>query len=348
MTPHLPAVLLVTGPPGTGKSTLIARLLPRLAAAGHALPVFTKDDFKETLFETLGAGDRDWSGRLGRASMALLRHVLAQELAAGRSCLVEANFHASLATPEFAALRARQPFALLQLLCSTRPQVLLERLRRRTDLRERHPGHLDPEWIPALRAETLAWRAEPLALESETLEVDTTDWEALNLDAITARVVAFLLPRPPAPRYVHTNLIARDWRRLAVFYTDVLGCTPAGPERDLAGPAIDAATALPGAHIRGIHLRLPGSGPSGPTLEIFTYSPAGLRAGAPTLNRAGLAHLAFAVDDVTATRDAVLAAGGGQIGEIVRISIPEAGTVTFVYVTDPEGNPIELQRWERD
>src|SRR5678815_5648625 len=27
-------------------------------------------------------------------------------------------------------------------------------------------------------------------------------------------------------RYVHTNLIARDWRALARFYEDVFGCVP--------------------------------------------------------------------------------------------------------------------------
>ena len=72
-------------------------------------------------------------------------------------------------------------------------------------------------------------------------------------------------------RYVHTNLIARDWRALARFYQDVLGCVPVPPERDLSGPDMDAGTGIPGAHLRGMHLRLPGRGDDGPTLEIFTY-----------------------------------------------------------------------------
>ena len=46
-------------------------------------------------------------------------------------------------------------------------------------------------------------------------------------------------------RYVHTNLIARDWRALARFYQDVLGCMPVPPERDLSGPDIDAGTGHP-------------------------------------------------------------------------------------------------------
>jgi predicted enzyme related to lactoylglutathione lyase len=51
------------------------------------------------------------------------------------------------------------------------------------------------------------------------------------------------------------------------------------------------------------------------------------------------------VDDVPAARDAVLAAGGGTVGEVVSREIPGAGAITFAYVTDPEGNVIELQTW---
>jgi len=46
------------------------------------------------------------------------------------------------------------------------------------------------------------------------------------------------------------------------------------------------------------------------------------------------------VDDVASARDAVVAAGGGLLGELVSTEIPGAGTITFVYATYPEGNII--------
>ena len=93
-----------------------------------------------------------------------------------------------------------------------------------------------------------------------------------------------------------------------------------------------------------LHLRLPGCGENGPTLEIFQYNrqDSGPR---PAINRPGLAHIAFAVDDVTAARDAVVQAGGGIVGDVVTLDVAGAGKVTFVHVTDPEGNIIELQKW---
>jgi catechol 2,3-dioxygenase-like lactoylglutathione lyase family enzyme len=149
-----------------------------------------------------------------------------------------------------------------------------------------------------------------------------------------------------AARYVHTNLIAADWRSLAHFYEAVLGCTPVPPERDLCGPAIDAGTGIAGAHLRGVHLRLPGWGEHGPTLEVFSYVPSGPDA-SRAVNRPGFAHLAFAVEDVEAARAAVLRAGGFPVGEVVTTQVATGARVTWCYVTDPEGNAIELQAWDR-
>jgi catechol 2,3-dioxygenase-like lactoylglutathione lyase family enzyme len=148
-----------------------------------------------------------------------------------------------------------------------------------------------------------------------------------------------------ATRYVHTNIVARDWRALARFYVEVLGCAPKPPERDLAGAWLDRVTATSGARIRGIHLSLPGYAGDGPTLEIFQYA-AGPEAGMPLVNRPGLGHLAFAVENVAETLAAVEAAGGGRVGELVSGDVPGVGPIVLVYARDPEGNIIELQRWE--
>jgi catechol 2,3-dioxygenase-like lactoylglutathione lyase family enzyme len=144
-------------------------------------------------------------------------------------------------------------------------------------------------------------------------------------------------------KYIHTNLIARDWQKLAAFYETVFGCQRVLPERDLAGESVERGAGVKGAHIRGVHLRLPGFGNEGPTLEVFQYSDTA-DAPVPPANRVGFGHIAFAVDDVAAARDAVLAAGGAAVGTVEVVTIPGAGTITWTYVRDPEGNIIELQR----
>lgn len=142
--------------------------------------------------------------------------------------------------------------------------------------------------------------------------------------------------------FTHINLVARDWKRLAAFYQDLFGCEPVPPERDLSGPWLEAGTGVPGAHLRGIHLRLPGAG--GPTLEIFQYD-SSPDARPPQANDPGFTHIAFRVEDLEAALAAVLMAGGTRVGALVSREVPGVGTLTFAYVRDPEGNIVELQRW---
>ena len=148
-----------------------------------------------------------------------------------------------------------------------------------------------------------------------------------------------------AVRYVHTNLIAKNWRRLAQFYRDVFGCLPIPPERDLSGEWLDNATGVKGAHITGQHLRLPGYGDNGPTLEIFQYD-AYTENPAIAPNSTGFTHIAFAVEDVSATAQAVLDHGGSCIGDLTEREVPTVGRLTFRYMADPEGNIIEIQHWQ--
>ena len=129
------------------------------------------------------------------------------------------------------------------------------------------------------------------------------------------------------------------------------GVRPAAdpPERRHEGAWIEAATGLAGIRIDGVHLRLPnGAGPP-ISLEIFQYTPPGPAEGAgpPRIDRCGFGHLAFQVEDVGAMLARVEAAGGGRVGQPVRREIAGAGTITFVYARDPEGNILELQRWDR-
>jgi predicted enzyme related to lactoylglutathione lyase len=149
---------------------------------------------------------------------------------------------------------------------------------------------------------------------------------------------------PIRAQYVHTNLIARDWKRLVRFYTHVFGCRPKAPERDMSGAWLDSVTSLLNAHLTGIHLRLPGYGDDGPTLEIFSYDQL-VESAIPAANQCGFAHIAFAVDDVDQALQAVIAAGGGTVGKIASREVDGVGLLRVVYARDPEGNIVELQKW---
>lgn len=148
----------------------------------------------------------------------------------------------------------------------------------------------------------------------------------------------------PKIRYAHVNIIARDWRNLAEFYIDVFDCVPVSSERDHHGPHTDALVGIRNVRVIGRHLRVPGHGESGPTIEFFTYNDQ-LEALPPAINRPGFAHIAFEVSDFSEVRRKILEWGGGDYGEEVTIEVAGAGRLTLIYMTDPEGNIVELQQW---
>jgi predicted kinase len=147
--------------PSAGKTTVADDLAGRLQ-----LPLLAKDAIKESLYETLGAGDVAASERLGRAAYALLFAQARTLLANGVSLILEANFFRDQ-EPEFAAL---PPHRLLQLHCEAPLPVLLARYARRS----RHAGHHDAEKIKELPGRFESGVHGPLRLDGELVRLDTT------------------------------------------------------------------------------------------------------------------------------------------------------------------------------
>jgi predicted enzyme related to lactoylglutathione lyase len=142
-------------------------------------------------------------------------------------------------------------------------------------------------------------------------------------------------------KFGHIGVIARDPTRLAEFYMRVFGYTRSGPRRNLHGTALERGMGYPGAHVQGVHLRLPGD--DGPALEIITLDRT--VTSAHEVDHEGLMHLAMVVDDIHATVAMIREEGGSAVGEVATITVEGVGTAQFVYTRDPEGNFVELQAW---
>ncbi len=172
---NIPRLIIVTGMPCTGKTTLALRL-----AKFFDLPLIFKDAIKESLFELFGSGSLSRSKALSDVAYQVMIRLCADYLAAGESLVVEANFTRPEHTGMFLDLKEEHPFKPQQILCYSRGEVLIERFLRRT----RHPGHMDEVLFPELEAELRKGRCDPLAIGGQLIEVDTSNFDELDYEAI--------------------------------------------------------------------------------------------------------------------------------------------------------------------
>ena len=149
-------------------------------------------------------------------------------------------------------------------------------------------------------------------------------------------------------RLAHVSITAKDMDRLAEFYRKALGFTEARPEKRFSGAWLEKGTGVPGASIKRVHLRLPGPSPDDTLLELIEYAGPEEDKSPPAANRRGLRHIAIETDspeELARLHNLVIKHGGSGLGDISENHIEGLGTVTFVYMTDPEGNIIELLNW---
>jgi predicted kinase len=133
-----PRLLLITGAPASGKTRLTHALGPHYGGGGCS-----KDEIKETLFETLGAGDAVWSRRLSDASFALLFRWATQLLGLQPLVLLEGNFRGGEHEAPLRLVLERSGATAAQVLCVAEPATRAARLAARAADGGRHPGHRD-------------------------------------------------------------------------------------------------------------------------------------------------------------------------------------------------------------
>ena len=175
---HSPCLILVSGPPASGKTTLARRL-----AADFGLPTVHKDAIKEILFEMLGVHSSEGAHGLGRASITLLYDFVERLLASRVSVIAESNFHAEADSERLAALGRKVGFKTLQIYCTAAEAVLIERFDRRSGTKERHPGHRAQGGglgLESLRSGV--W--QPLSVSGPTVMVHTDDFDTVDYTSL--------------------------------------------------------------------------------------------------------------------------------------------------------------------
>jgi predicted kinase len=176
-----PPLVIVSGAPASGKTTLSRLLADRLL-----LPLLAKDRLRQIFRDAFNAETREESRRLIAPGFVVFSELISELLRSGIGVVAECNYHRGISEPEL------RPVAALGRPVIIHCQVDRELSYRR--FRERHERRL-PERRYAFDGDRIAelargipqdsWeRAEPVEIGAPVLRVDTTDGYAPDLDEI--------------------------------------------------------------------------------------------------------------------------------------------------------------------
>lgn len=175
-----PLLVVVSGAPASGKTTLATRLAEDLC-----LLLIGRDALKEAICDAVGLPvDVAASMRAGSAAYSAAFTLAHETIAAGHGVVLESNFRKGVAEGELAPLVALSDARLVQ--CTASPDVVASRYRERSAAGLRHAAHLDDVRAPALGEDIQAGHFEPLALGVPVLVVATDDGLEPSYDTILA------------------------------------------------------------------------------------------------------------------------------------------------------------------
>jgi predicted kinase len=179
----IPLLVIVDGPPASGKTTIADSLGARLG-----LPVFSKDVVKDALFDVLGTGDRAWSRKMGIASIEVILRLAQRELRSGRGVVLESTFDPRFETTPLQAIISDDPVIAVQVYCWAAVDVLVQRSLDRAATGLRHPGHVDQSGADGLRTALASNRWPPLVLAGALIRLDTTSFADVHVDSVASQI----------------------------------------------------------------------------------------------------------------------------------------------------------------
>lgn len=180
-------LIIVTGPPGSGKTTLAKKIADKFD-----LPFISRDAIKESMFDSLGTKDRQWSEKLGAAAYDLL-YDFAEELMSKKvSFVIESNFKPEFSTSNFVYWGEKYDFETLQIHCEAEVDILFERFKNRFQSGERHPGHGDENYIGEFKEKMSKGAHGPIDIPGKKISLNTNDFSKIDHEMLLNTIQSWI------------------------------------------------------------------------------------------------------------------------------------------------------------
>ena len=180
-------LIIITWLPATWKTSLWYKI-----SEEFNLPFYSKDTFKEIIFDYIWTKEEIWKNKIAKASYEILYCILEQNLKVDNSIIVESNFIPEFSDKVFNNFKKKYKFDILQIKCETEWKILFERFKERSFWEDRHPWHDDKNNIDAWKDIMLEWKLESLNIWWKLIKLDTSNFEDVKYDVLYSDINEFL------------------------------------------------------------------------------------------------------------------------------------------------------------
>ena len=195
--------ILVTGIPAAGKSTMAEVVSEKLK-----LPVISKDNIKELLFDNVGFQSRAEKVKLGVASMEIMYYAAGQLMKAGQPFILENNFEYS-SKQGIQTFLEKYQYSALTITLTGDYKVIYQRFLKRESSPDRHRGHVVNDCYPerkekdpeTSRSKTISYESfvrgieqrgfDAFCADGRLIKVDTTDFSKINMEELFSQIAAW-------------------------------------------------------------------------------------------------------------------------------------------------------------
>ncbi len=179
-------LIIINWLPATGKTTLAKKVSKDLN-----IPCYSKDDFKEIAYEEIWYQTWEEKKKLEVLSFRNLYYILEKNLISNTDVILEANFYAEYSNEVFNNFRDKFDFDIIQIKCITEWRILLNRFKKRSLSKDRHPLHKDnsERTIKKWQDVFLKWEWEKLDIWWKYIELDTSDFNKIDYDKLYKNIL---------------------------------------------------------------------------------------------------------------------------------------------------------------
>ena len=188
--------ILVTGIPAAGKSSMARKL-----ADYYQIPMISKDDIKEILFDDLGFNSREVKVKEGVAAMHIMYYMAEQMMRVKKPFILENNFE-FISKEELIKLLNEYEYQAITVALTGDYPTIYQRFLERNESPTRHRGHVVndcyPEKESGHKAAVLSYEDFVSGIQKRGMDqfvangpqviVDTTCFKKLNIEKVLKEI----------------------------------------------------------------------------------------------------------------------------------------------------------------